>query len=233
MSIGASWGLEDPSAKTVALSNGGQGYSSSSDDGKLNFEKGETFSEIFKGVHDLSLSYENYGLFVRGNYWYDNRLKNESVEHGHFPTGYGSARTSRKLDDSDFDDLAKFSGAEFLDAYVYADFEIADVPLDVRLGRQVVSWGESTFIQGGINEANPIDVSSFRRPGAEIKEGLLPVNMVYANAAVTENLSLEAFYQLEWQKTVLDGCGTFFSGGDLVGGGCDFATIGGNNPALA
>ena len=231
LSIGASWSLEDTSRKTIAVSNGGGGYSNASDDGKLNFKKGETFSEIFKGVHDLSLSYENYGLFVRGKYWYDNRLKNKNVEHGHFPTGYGTSRTSKKLDDSDFDDLARFSGAEFLDAYVYGDFEVGNVPLDVRLGRQVVSWGESTFIRGGINEANPIDVSSFRRPGAEIKEGLMPVNMAFANAALTDSLSVEAFYQLEWKKTVLDGCGTFFSGGDLVGG-CDYATIGGNNPGL-
>lgn len=229
LSMGASWSLEDASAKTVAVSNGGEGYSNASDDGKLNFKKGETFSEIFKGIHDLSLSYENYGVFVRGKYWYDNRLKNDDVEHGHFPTGYGNSRTSQKLDDSDFDDLAKFSGAELLDAYVYGDFEVGGIPLDVRFGRQVVSWGESTFIRGGINEANPIDVSSFRRPGAEIKEGLMPVNMLFANAAVTDNLSLEAFYQLEWKKTVLDGCGTFFSGTDLIGGGCDYATIGGNN----
>ncbi|WP_281647804.1 DUF1302 domain-containing protein [Parendozoicomonas sp. Alg238-R29] len=232
LSIGASWGLEDPNSTNVAVGNGGTGYSSSSDDGKLNFKKGETFSEIFKGVHDLSLTYENYGVFLRGKYWYDNRLNNKNVEHGHFPTGYGNSRTSKKLDDSHFDDLAKFSGAEILDAYVYGAFDIGNVPADLRLGRQVVSWGESTFIRGGINEINPVDVSAFRRPGAEIKEGLMPVNMMYGNLALTDNLSVEAFYQLEWEKTVLDGCGTFFSSGDLIGGGCNFATIGGNTPGL-
>ncbi len=56
-----------------------------------------------------------------------------------------------------------------------ASFDIGDMPLDVRVGRQVVNWGEATFIQG-INVLNPIDVSAFRRPGAEIKEGLLPVS---------------------------------------------------------
>jgi hypothetical protein len=61
----------------------------------------------------------------------------------------------------------------------------------VRLGKQVVSWGESTFIGGGINSINPIDVSAFRRPGAEIKEGLIPVNMFYVSQSLTENLSAE------------------------------------------
>ena len=231
LSLGASWSIEDANQSTIAVGNGGTGYSNSSDDGKLNFDKGETFSEIFKGVHDLTLSYRNYGAVIRGKYWYDHRLKSGDVNHGHFPTGYQPERTEKKLDDSDFDDLAKFSGIELLDAYVYGDFEVGEMPLDVRFGRQVVSWGESTFIRGGINEANPIDVSAFRRPGAEIKEGLMPVNMIFGNIALTDNLSLEAFYQLEWQKTVLDGCGTFFSTTDLIGGGCDYATIGGNNAA--
>ncbi|CAM3513143.1 DUF1302 domain-containing protein [Parendozoicomonas haliclonae] len=238
LSVGVSRSLENPDSDTIAVSNGGGGYSSASDDGKQNFKKGDTFSEIFKGNMDLSLNYENYGAFVRGKFWYDNRLKNGNVDHGHFNTGYvdfatkADNRTSKKLDDSGFDDLAKFSGAEILDAYVYGDFELGNTLIDARLGRQVVSWGESTFIRGGINEANPVDVSSFRRPGAEIKEGLMPVNMAYTNISLTDNLSLEAFYQLEWQKTVLDGCGTFFSAGDLYGG-CDFASIGGNSPGVS
>src|SRR5690606_11335134 len=91
----------------------------------------------------------------------------------------------------------------------------------VRLGKQVISWGESTFIMNGINAANPADVSAFRRPGAEIKEGLIPVNMFYIGQSLTDNLSMEAFYQIEWNPTVLENCGTFFSQPDVVAPGCD------------
>jgi hypothetical protein len=91
----------------------------------------------------------------------------------------------------------------------------------VRLGKQVVSWGESTFIGGGINSINPIDVSAFRRPGAEIKEGLIPVNMFYVSQSLTDNLSAEGFYQMEWDQTVVDNCGTFFSQPDVIADGCD------------
>jgi hypothetical protein len=101
-----------------------------------------------------------------------------------------------------------------------------------------VSWGESTFIGGGINSINPIDVSAFRRPGAEIKEGLIPVNMFYVSQSLTENLSTEAFYQLEWDQTVVDNCGTFFSQPDVIADGCDnnlavLRTRNGLNSALA
>jgi len=34
--------------------------------------------------------------------------------------------------------------------------------------------------------------------------------MFYVSQTLTENLSAEGFYQLDWEKTVTDNCGTFF-----------------------
>lgn len=219
LSIGTSIRMDDANPNLISQANGGTGADLGSfDDGTQNFDKGDAFSTVFKGVHDLQLNYDNVGAFVRGKYWYDFELKDGEVNHGHIPNGYVP---NSGLDDSDFNDYAKFSGAEILDAYVFGEFEINGQPLDVRLGRQVVNWGESTFIQGGINVINPFDVNAFRRAGAEVKEGLLPVNMAFASLGLTDNLSVEGFYQLEWEKTVVDGCGTFFSTADISSEGCD------------
>jgi hypothetical protein len=174
----------------------------------LNFKKGETFSKIFKGVHDLELKYGDTGVFVRGKYWYDFELKDEN-------------RQFKDISDSNRKEGAQASGAQILDAFVYHNYELLDQPGSVRLGKQVVSWGESTFIRNSINEINPVDVAAFRRPGAEIKEGLIPVNMFYVAQSLTDNLSAEAFYQLEWDQTVVDNCGTFFSQADIVADGCN------------
>lgn len=208
LSVGASWSTANPDKDLIDVNNGGRGLSQAYDDGRLNFKKGETFSKIFKGIHDLELKYGDTGVFVRGKYWYDFELKDES-------------RQFKDIDDSNRKEGAQASGAEILDAFVYHNYDIADQPGSVRLGKQVVSWGESTFIQNGINSINPVDVSAFRRPGAEIKEGLIPVNMFYVSQSLTENLSAEAFYQLEWDQTVADNCGTFFSQADVVADGCD------------
>ncbi|WP_242206809.1 MULTISPECIES: DUF1302 domain-containing protein [unclassified Pseudomonas] len=208
LSIGASWSTQNPNKNLIGVNNGGHGLSQTSDDGHANFKSGETFSKIFKGIHDLELKYGDTGVFVRGKYWYDFELKDESREF-------------KDISDSGRKEGAKSSGAEILDAFVYHNYSIADEPGSVRLGKQVVSWGESTFIGGGINSINPIDVSAFRRPGAEIKEGLIPVNMFYVSQSLTENLSAEAFYQLEWDQTVVDNCGTFFSQPDIVADGCN------------
>lgn len=208
LSIGASWSTQSPNKNLIGVNNGGHGLSQTSDDGHNNFKSGETFSKIFKGIHDLELKYGDTGVFVRGKYWYDFELKDESREF-------------KDISDSNRKEGAKSSGGQILDAFVYHNYAIADQPGSVRLGKQVVSWGESTFIGGGINSINPIDVSAFRRPGAEVKEGLIPVNMFYVSQSLTDNLSAEAFYQLEWDQTVVDNCGTFFSQPDIIADGCE------------
>jgi hypothetical protein len=208
LSIGASWSVKGADKDLIGVNNGGRGLSQTSDDGHLNFKRGETFSKIFKGIHDLELKYGDTGVFVRGKYWYDFELKDENREF-------------KNISDSNRKEGAQSSGAQILDAFVYHNYDIAGQPGSVRLGKQVVSWGESTFIQNGINSVNPVDVSAFRRPGAEIKEGLIPVNMFFVSQSLTENLSMEAFYQLEWDQTVTDNCGTFFSQADIVSDGCD------------
>ncbi|MCG6574516.1 DUF1302 domain-containing protein [Pseudomonas sp. AF32] len=207
LSVGASWSTAKPNRDLIGVNNGGKGLSQTSDDGHLNFKRGETFSKIFKGIHDLELKYGDTGVFVRGKYWYDFELKDEH-------------RLYKDISDSNRKEGAKSSGGQILDAFVYHNYSIADQPGSVRLGKQVVSWGESTFIQGGINSINPVDVSAFRRPGAEIKEGLIPVNMFYVSQSLTDNLSAEAFYQIEWDQTVVDNCGTFFSQPDVIADGC-------------
>ncbi len=228
LSVGASWRAEGRDPALVSTGNGGTSRGSGSyDDGNQNFDDGDTFSQIFKGVHDLQLSYDNVGAFVRGKYWYDFELENGSRSHGHTNNGY---LPGAELNDDGFNDYAKFSGAEILDAYLYGEFELGEQILDLRLGRQVVNWGESTFISGGLNSINPFDVNAFRRPGAEIKEGLLPSNMAFASLTLNDAFSVEGFYQLEWEPTAIDGCGTYFSTNDFAAQGCDGIRI--TSPSL-
>ncbi|SED56331.1 DUF1302 domain-containing protein [Pseudomonas anguilliseptica] len=208
LSVGASWSVRGADPDLIGSNNGGKGLSQTTDDSRQNFKRGETFSKIFKGIHDLELKYGDTGVFVRGKYWYDFELKDES-------------RLFKDISDSNRKEGAQSSGAQILDAFVYHNYAIGDQPGSVRLGKQVVSWGESTFIRNSINEINPVDVSAFRRPGAEIKEGLIPVNMFYVSQSLTENLSMEAFYQLEWDQTVVDNCGTFFAQADIIADGCN------------
>ncbi len=227
ISIGASWRMEaqDPRLVTPGNLPGiGTASTSTADDGDANFNDGDIYSLILKGVHDLELRKGDFGVFLRGKYWYDEELANGKRPIG---TSANLYVPNQKLNDSGYDDLAQASGIELLDAFVYGTWYLGEneAPLDIRLGRQVASWGESTFIQNGINSINPIDVSAFRRPGAEIKEGLLPVSMLTISTSPTDALTFEAFYQIEWEKTVIDGCGTYFSTADVAATGCNIVTV--------
>ncbi|BES70753.1 DUF1302 domain-containing protein [Marinobacter nanhaiticus D15-8W] len=239
LTAGVGWRVEEQDKELIAQGNLGPSYapggvnenigasSNNFDDGNLNFEKGDTYSKIVKGTSELYLNYyvdsqylTRVGGFVRGRYWYDFELKDESRAID--PVGQ-----QRELN-SDAKDNA--SGGEFLDAYVFTDWYFGETPVSVRYGKQVLSWGESTFIQGGINVINPVDVNAIRAPGAELKDALLPVEMLYTSIGLTENITFEGFVQTEWEKVRPDDCGTFFSTNDFAADGCGPVLLAGQLP---
>ncbi|MNF30838.1 hypothetical protein D3C85_808590 [compost metagenome] len=222
LSLGTSWSLEDAdafqmtAADAASIGKRGTGSNYNADNGKLNFGKGDTISTVYKGLSEFDLNDGSQGAFVRFKYWYDHALE----------TGNGDFE---QFDDSGWQDLAKFKGFEVLDAYVWKDFEVADHALGVKLGNHVLSWGEALFLQNGVNAINPLDVSAFNRPGVELKEGQLPVEMLSFNFDLSDTLSLEGFWQYNFRPSVFDGCGTFFSIADNLQEGCanDYMVAGG------
>ena len=117
------------------------------------------------------------------------------------------------------------SYTRLLDAFVYAKFDLGSMGAELRLGRQVVSWGESTFIQNGANVINHFDVSALRVPGSELKEGFLPQEMVNFSVQFSDNWSAQAIYITDWNATVPEPAGSYYSSND-------FAPIGGSKVVL-
>ncbi|MDN6858383.1 DUF1302 domain-containing protein [Pseudomonas sp. CAN2814] len=197
-------------------------------DGNRNFSTG-LVSEVYKITSDLEATYKNYGLFVRGSAFYDTQImdkRNDYLDHNKpqqpsqtYP--YNDRFTSETRD-------AAGNRAEILDAYVYGNWDVADHPLSARLGRQVFNWGEGIFYRGGVNTTNPVDAAKFRLPGSELKEVLMPVEAVSFNVGLTDNLSMDTFYQWNWKETRIDPVGTFFSETDLFadGGNTAYTTVG-------
>ncbi len=203
VSVGGLYRINDPDHDYYSISSGGRQRSSNADDGNLNYRHGMS-SFLVKANHDLQLDYQNAGLFVRGYYFND------------FVNSNGNrARTPLSPDA----EKVVAQGAELLDAYVYVKEKFGDMPATFRFGRQVLSWGESTFIPNGINSINPIDVAKLRTPGSELKEALRPLTMASFAVNLTEDLSLEAFYLFDWERTRVDPPGTYFSTNDFVAKG--------------
>ena len=116
---------------------------------------------------------------------------------------------------------------------MWGNFDMFDRPLNVRLGQQVINWGEALFMQNGVNTANYFDLNALRLPGSEIKEALLPLNSLYFSYGLTFNATLEAFYQLDWKNSEDAPTGTYFSTHDAFPGkGADNVIIDGRVVAL-
>lgn len=210
VNIGVGIRTVNPDARYIAASNGGTNRSVAAenvDDGNQNFLRGDIYSASTRAIHDVEISLGNVGAFTRFSYFYD-AVKND-------------ADSTRRTDLSDAARRRAGRGIDVLDAYVYGDFEMMDMPLAVRLGNQAINWGEALYRSGGIAQTNAIDVIKLETPGAEVREAFLPSPMAWASIAITPELSLEGYYQFQWRQSRLVPVGTFLSGEDLFGPGAE------------
>ncbi|HYG90068.1 MAG TPA: DUF1302 domain-containing protein [Azospirillum sp.] len=179
------------------------------DNGNLNFNRGDIVSWAVKGTHDLSIKGpDDWSALVRANWVSDLAAPNNAR--------FGLHDGAR--------DVTQFE-ATLLDAWVSKGFTWFDRSAKIRVGNQIVSWGEDIFIPGGINVINGIDLRKFHTPGTALKEVFRPAPMVYLNSRVTENLSAEAYYQFMWNGFRFDPVGTYFSTVDVIGPGARSAFI--------
>ncbi|MGA9575873.1 MAG: DUF1302 domain-containing protein [Lysobacterales bacterium] len=183
-------------------------WSVNNDEGNRNYpDGGQLVANTVKLTSELDVRYKDFGAFTRFTAFYDFENHNKD-----FLSEEAIKRVGKDI--------------RLLDLYVWGANEIGEHFLNWRLGRQVVSWGESTFIQGGINVINPVDVSRLRVAGAELKEAYEGVNMLKGSIDLTQNLSLEALYMFEFRKIIPDPAGTYFSTNDIATPGASHVMLG-------
>lgn len=225
ISYGASWRTKDPDPQEVAkavnnptafalpyqlqVQTPGR-WSNNDDDPNLNYDNaGDLITHVAKFTTELDVRWKNYGGFFRLSAFLDF----ENADNDRL-----SEEAKRRVG----------KDTRILDAYIWGEHFVGEDSrmLNWRLGRQVVSWGESTFIQGGLNVINPVDVSKLRLAGSELKEAFEGVNMAYVSTELTDALSLEALYLFEWDPIIPDPAGTYFSASDIATPGATYAMLG-------
>ncbi len=220
VSYGLQMRMQGQSCALIARDNGGcaalgaalpeaseDAFFINADDGDLNYNKHDLFSEVIKGTHELQLKMPyDFSFFGRVSELYDFRI----------------GETERTPLASE---ARRFSVYNFtpLDAYLNKNFEWLGRSARLRVGNQVLSWGEDIFVLGGINSINAIDVRRSHVAGAQVKEILRPAPMISLNTSLTEHWSMETYYQWHWNGFQLDPTGTYFSSSDPVGKGNDGA----------
>jgi hypothetical protein len=201
-------------------------YAPNGDNGNLNFEKGDIVHALAKVTSDISFSVADYNFFIRPIVYFD--VNYTDFEEYHPDTTMLPRHT--QLPDA----VEKQVGFDYdlLDYNVSHLFTLGDRDLSVRLGNQVLNWGESSFLPfNSLNTINPLDATKLRFPGADLKEFFQPVGMLVMGTEVMENVSVEGFFQYDWKPLRIDPVGTFFSQSDTLGAGGTHAMLGfGKNP---
>lgn len=182
----------------------GRGTGVNADNGNLNFNQWDITDALVRATVDVQAKWKNYGVFLRPTAFYNqvyanNKLQFRNLSHD------AANQLNYKVD--------------VLDAFAYANYDIGGHYTTIRVGKQVLNWGESLFIQGGVNQFQALDVTAIRTPGSELKDALTPMPMIYASFSATDALTLEAFWQFGFEKTYLDPAGSFYSTDDIVGEG--------------
>jgi hypothetical protein len=198
----------DVDERFIGYANGGKFPVANADNGDLNFKSGDVVEATQRITEELQVKNGTTGIFVRATGFYDPVYDND-VNSFRFPLDRATVR-----------DI----GTDFrlLDAYFFASPEIFGHDVDFRIGNQALNWGESTFIQFGINSITPLDVTALRTPGAELRTAFLPIPVVDVKTSIAPDTTLEAFWQPYWTRTHIEPAGSFFGNNDGVADGGKF-----------
>ena len=203
--------LYRPDTEALSYSNG--------DDGDRNFAPG-LVSNRFDLLSALDIAAGDFGVHASAAAWYDtaymahtdnssSATSNATSPAGHF------APAVRNLEGQH---------AELNDAFVYGNFNLVQMPVSVRAGRQTLLGGESRFFDANSIAAAmaPTDYLKFMTDQNGYSSNMfLPVTQVNLTLQPLTWLSLSFYDQFEWRPSRLAGDGSFLSYLDYVGVGAD------------
>ena len=178
------------------------------DQGNLNYDRGDRFTTYLKGSHELLLKLPSeVSVLARANWVRDFSSTQTSgfssaVDPGAPAVTDGLSADARK-------DL-RFK-ARLLDLWVSKSFEVGEQRARVRVGNQVISWGESLFLPGGINSTNAVDIMRLSQPGTQLKEAVLPAPMISVASGLGPGLNFEAYLQTRWNANYFPPTGSYWS----------------------
>jgi hypothetical protein len=189
------------------------------DEGDFLFDKGDAVAERIDLLSELDVIFQKrYGFRVSGAAWKDWAYGDSGKSNPNPPVGLPSYNNNQFT--PTIKRLYKQSG-ELLDAFVFAGGEIGDVPVNGKLGRHALYWGESIYLGGHMHSVSyaqvPLDLQKgFATPGSEVKELFRPLNQLSGQAQLTNELSVAGQYLLDWESARYPEGGTYLGPVDFV-----------------
>jgi hypothetical protein len=132
---------------------------------------------------------------------------------------------------------AKGVSGELLDAFVFANTEIGDMPVSVRAGKHTVFWGEGLLGGSAIHGISygqySLDLwKAYATPGIELKELFRPRNSITVQAQPTTELSIAAQAFFDWESVRVPESGSYLTIQDGLLHGGESLIVGPNQRLL-
>lgn len=202
------------------------------DDGDRNFKNGSVVTSRFDLLTEFDVVWrKNYGVRLSAAGWWDPAYNNlddtstataNTLSNGLPVAGQLSPYTKR---------YAKGASGEWLDAFAFANFDLAGVPIKIKAGQHTVYWGESLLLGGLVHgiaySQNSVDLwKGLATPGTEAKEFFRPRGGLTMQAQPAQDLLLAGQWFYNWQAVRLPESGSYLSGTDFLNFGADSLIVG-------
>lgn len=199
------------------------GNNGTTDESDNKFGKGSIVNNRIDLLSEFDFIYKNkMGGRVSAAAWYDNGYSNQSVTNGAGLAGRGS------YDNDTYSPFVKrfYTGpsGEILDAFVFGNFELGNMPVRLKAGKHSIFWGNVIFNANHsvAYSQMPSDIrKQLSSPGIEAKETVLPVNQLSGQIQVADDLAFAAQYFLDWKPNRLPEGGTYYGAADFLFQGPD------------
>jgi hypothetical protein len=201
--IGTFAGAPSPATPAGAPAGCLDALSFYNDQGNLNYKKGEAYTTYLKGTHELLLKMPDDWKFLARVNW----LKDFTATHA---SGFLSGGGNGDSFPGDSGKELRFK-ARLLDFWVSKEFQLNNEHARVRVGNQVISWGESLFLPGGINQTNAIDIMRLSQPGTQLREVFLPAPIASMATGLGSGFNIEGYVQAAWNANYFPPVGSYWS----------------------
>jgi hypothetical protein len=190
------------------------------DDGDRNLSSG-VVSNRFDLESKFDLAMDNFGFHASAAGWYDTVYHNQTDNRSQATYNVSSVPSSRFAPA-----VRDLEGqyAELDDAFVYGTFNIANVEVSGRLGRQTVLWGESLFYDANSIASAQAPTDYTRTVTGQSGYGnnvYLPVTQLSLTAQLGPDLSVTVYDHFGARPSRQSGAGSYFSYVDFLGRGAD------------
>ena len=187
-------------------------------DGDSNFRHGLVSNE-FEAVPVFDLKYGSYGVHVSGQFYLNTVYLQQNQNNA--PAALNPWTQAKSTDFTSATRNVNGQNALLLDAFAYGSRNFGaddNQTLTVKVGRQTLLWGQSLFFtNNGIAAGQaPINIlTADTTPNAQAQQVFMPVGQAVVTYQPNQILTLQAYYQFQWERDLFEGSGAYFSNADF------------------